>query len=224
MSRKIIAGILLSLAAVTSQAALLQLDANFHDLNPSKCNSYIYECPSSLQLTMVFETTTYGSLSMNFKETEDEFRLDMGRLYHWRFYGLSINSLVLRADDRILLDEPTGLTFSSIGANLTGKNIGPCLCDLGIAGGGIRFRINYDTPAGSWPNAAELGGDPLAFLLGGVGNSGSSVFNDFTGPWGSLEGAGMVSFSFVPIPAAAWLFGSALGVIGLMCRKVSRSR
>jgi hypothetical protein len=224
MSRKkIVAGILLGLSTVTAQAALVQLDANFHNMNPNRCNSYVYDCPTSLQLTMVFDTTAYGSSSMRFKETENEWntRLDMGRLEHWRFLGLPINSLVLRADDRILLDDPTGLTFGSAGTNLTTKNTGTCLCDLSIAGGGIQFRINYDTPAGNWPNAAELGGDPLAFLLSGVGNSGTSVFNDFAGPWGSLEGQGVVSFSVVPIPAAAWLFGSALGVMGWMRRKVS---
>jgi hypothetical protein len=223
MKRSILVALGLCFFSCAANAALVELEFTGRGgMSPSCNRTYLYDCSSVIQLNVVFDTSAYTAASMGFQEIEDG-RLDLGRLYHWRFSGMPVQSMLLRADERILLDDPTGLSLSSIGANISGSNTSGCLCDFGIAGGGIAIRINVDTVNPDrllwWPMAADLVDDPLAVLLAGPGRRGSSSFNNFSGSWGSFETGADVTVSAVPVPAAVWLFGSALGVMGWVRRK-----
>jgi hypothetical protein len=75
---------------------------------------------------------------------------------------------------------------------------------------------------------ADLGDDPVATVLLSIHGSGSRplgyVTQSFRGDWGTLGSAGSeddFDISPIPIPSAVWLFGSALGLMGWMRRKVS---
>lgn len=232
MLRSIGAGWLLGLGLYVfsgaAGAALVRLEFSGAGggMSPSCSQTYLYDCDARITFSAVFDTSAYAAATMNFHENEDAQlpRLDVGRLVHWRFSGMPVMSALLRADERVLLDDSAGLTISSIGANISGSNTSGCLCDFGISGGGIAIRINVDTVNPDrllwWPMAADLADDPLAVLLAGPGRTGSSVFNNFSGPWGSFETGANVTVSAVPIPSAVWLFGSALGLMGWMRRKV----
>ncbi|MEZ5562864.1 MAG: hypothetical protein R3F27_07925 [Gammaproteobacteria bacterium] len=75
-----------------------------------RCNpsTYIYDCHVDvIQFAVVFDTSTYvtATASMSFQEDEGE-PLELGRLGHWRFMDMQVESVLLRVDERILLDDP----------------------------------------------------------------------------------------------------------------------
>jgi hypothetical protein len=142
---------------------------------------------------------------------------------------MSITSLILRADDRILLNDATGLTFSVGGDGRGTTSTSGCNCYVSINGvdnvslGGVSYEHIFQ-----WPMIADLGDDPVATVLLSIHGSGSRplgyVTQSFRGDWGTLGSAGSeddFDISPIPIPSAVWLFGSALGLMGWMRRKVS---
>lgn len=229
MFRSVVITLALCLVSVSANAALFTLEymglAKFGP--PSACRDYIYDCPDTVSLVLTFDTSTYASLSTNggWSSTADE-----GRLGGFRATGMSITSLILRADDRILLNDATGLTFSVSpdGRGTTSTSGCNCIVSIGSAddvtlGGYAGYERIFQ-----WPMIADLGADPVATVLLSIHGSGSRplgyVTQSFRGDWGTLGSAGSeddFGISPIPISSAVWLFGSALGLMGWMRRKVS---
>jgi hypothetical protein len=72
------------------------------------------------------------------------------------------------------------------------------------------------TPSNVWQNLTASGvavaGTAFARVV--------LITGDFAGPGGGAPRFDDASFSVVPVPAAVWLFGSALGLLGVARRKV----
>lgn len=226
MKRSIFVAVGIYLFSCAANAALFKLEylGLSNGVTSSFCASYTYDCPDTVSLALTFDTTTYGSLSTPsfWSNTADE-----GRLSEFRASGMSIASLILRADDRILLNDATGLAFSVRADGRAGTSTSGCNCIVSIDGaGGVPSLgwIAYEHIF-LWPMISDLGDDPVATaLLSGLGSTPWHAEAFFSGEWGrlgSLSTPGNFVITPVPVPPAVWLFGSALGLMGVMQRKIS---
>jgi len=112
-----------------------------------------------------------------------------------------------------------GGTIGSLGFN-SGTLLTGNLTDFGFVDmGGDPFEFLFNVTGG---DAASLYGGTGGIILSGTGFAGSFA-NDFNNsPFAGM--ADVASVSPVPVPAAAWLFGSALiGLIGFSRRRRSIS-
>ena len=134
--------------------------------------------------------------------------------------------------------DPTLLTFTRDGG--TGPTAANTTIQTGMdafkAGGDGRYDILFDLPPAPGQQAARFNaGEDLVYTITGPGITASS-FNFFATPDGGFgpflsvakfqdtgpgqEGSDWVGAGVVPVPAAAWLFGSGLlGLVGIARRR-----
>lgn len=100
--------------------------------------------------------------------------------------------------------------------------LGPC-SPTGVGGLGTGTLGGVSFTGTSFQSAVELAGGSyiLDFIVY------DKVFGDVPGGTGTASDAFSVDLQFepfaaVPVPAAVWLFGSALGLMGVVRRKISR--
>jgi hypothetical protein len=75
--------------------------------------------------------------------------------------------------------------------------------------------ISGNTLANVWQNLTASGVAPGGTAFARI----VLITGDFAGPGGGAPRFDDASFSVVPVPAAVWLFGSALGLLGIARRK-----
>lgn len=84
----------------------------------------------------------------------------------------------------------------------------------GISGMAHENGIAFVAPGGAPPGSLAPASTPEIYML----DSGGGLLGSFSAPFSSI--GGMTSIATVPVPAAAWLFGSGLlGLVGVARRK-----
>lgn len=194
--------------SLSSSAELLRVEmlAKQEWSGPDFCTSYVHACPETVRFMLVVDTSKHQDLELSSRPS--------GYVQRFHAHEISITSLLLQADDRVLLDDPVGLALSAGGDNPGASDSGACFCWFGgNNGAGVSFRGSYDSSG--WPMLSELGSDPVATLLLALGTGPGDA--GFSGDWGSLRQVwGNVAVTAVPGPPAFWLLGTALGALGWM--------
>ncbi|MBT8447541.1 MAG: hypothetical protein HKO62_03795 [Gammaproteobacteria bacterium] len=140
------------------------------------------------------------------------------------------NNLV--GGDRFLLSDTTGLHFGGGGGSTlafifsVSKNIeldSYTLASSGFFLGDPDFNIREGVTVLSGPNTAIASGDTNNFVDGPVALTAGTDYIFITNFFGAAVQSYMASWQYsttvVPVPAAVWLMGPALGVLGWQGRK-----
>lgn len=109
----------------------------------------------------------------------------------------------------------------NIAADITGGTLTFSALDFGGLYQGVNFYLPPDGGVVNIEDLTDLGSGSYGVVARYVAtiNDPSSSFNGFQANW-RLEGVMSTSVSAVPVPAAAWLFGSAvLGMVGVGRRR-----
>ncbi|MBN8279336.1 MAG: hypothetical protein J0M16_01875 [Gammaproteobacteria bacterium] len=173
-------------------------------------------------------TFSYTDIATN--QTETWFVVTGGTLAWTGSYGLEV-LVAPSASSGKIGGSFFQYSFANGNVNLTtGARTSTSKCDLGIAGNAIvgALLCGFANPASSyqysssgayvkpvnWTGVRDLGDGRIELLLSG---------NRFTatGSGNNLQERIILTPTTVPVPAAVWLFGSAVGLLGIARRKAA---
>jgi len=169
--------------------------------------------PESFELSFTVDSLSFTSSSITYIDGDPT-----GAIQSYRFYGVEVLSVSFIANESEVWNQPAGLTLE-FGCDSSDPGSGWGFCYLGGTNPlDQSLGSSYDDIV---PPGSQLGDDPLAAILLAQTPLSSSGDPLVYGEWGGVRGSGPLYISAIPIPAAAWLFASALGVMGWLRRRAA---
>jgi hypothetical protein len=173
--------------------------------------------PRSMQGSIIIDSMAFASREVSFVERDPS----VGpRLDTYRFEGVRVNSIAIKADGSELLSEPKGLTLTFSGDNPTVHGLGGYFA---FAGGhnsaDESLSLSYDSLPGLTEAQANDGGD----VLGNVLDTEQFVPGSYQiqGAWGVIAGSLFMQVAAIPEPSAvlALLIGLMAIAFHLRCAR-----